>query len=57
MKAIFETFHADTQQIGKFLEYPSQGTLIFNRLESFWNSLHKERTFSTDWKVSGIAFT
>jgi threonyl-tRNA synthetase len=39
--------NAHTQQIGKFLEYPSEGTLILNRLESFWNSLHKERSYST----------
>jgi hypothetical protein len=28
-----------------------------NKLESFWNSLHKERSYSADWKVSIIAFT
>jgi hypothetical protein len=27
------------------------------RLESFWNNFHKERSYSIDWKVSGIAFT
>jgi hypothetical protein len=33
------------------------GTLILNRLESFWNSFHKERSYTIDWKVYGIAFT
>jgi hypothetical protein len=51
VKAILETFQS--------VEYERsfEGTLILNRLESLWNILHKERSYLTDWKVSGIAFT
>jgi hypothetical protein len=55
VKAILETFQSVEHARSLWRLFQKLFNLL--SMERFWNSLHKERAYSTDWKVSGVTFT